>query len=87
MNSISEQTSAKIANAGLLAALMVVFIHVDMQPDCPAVVRWFVGIVEQGLCTVAVPAFFVISGYLLGGHVGEVDWSNWIDLHGFRGGV
>ena len=71
---VSAGTSLKIANAGFLAALMVIFIHVDMQPDCPAVVRWFVGIVEQGLCTVAVPAFFVISGYLLGGHVGEAGW-------------
>lgn len=74
MNKVSERTSAKIANAGFIAALMVVFIHVDIQSSCPAVVRWFVRIVESGLCTTAVPTFFVISGYLLGVHVGEDGW-------------
>ena len=53
---------------------MVVFIHVDIQSACPAYVRWVVGIVKAGLCTVAVPSFFAISGYLLAGHADESGW-------------
>ena len=53
---------------------MVVFIHVDIQSACPAYVRWVVGIVKAGLCTVAVPSFFAIAGYLLAGHVDESGW-------------
>ena len=71
---ISSQTSARIANAGLIAALLVVFIHVDIQPDCPAYVGWTVDAVESTLCGVAVPTFFMIAGYLLAGHVGESGW-------------
>lgn len=74
MTPVASRTSTRIANAGLLAALMVVFIHVDIQSASPAYVRWGVGTVKAGLCTVAVPAFFVISGYLLAGHADEAGW-------------
>ena len=78
---ISPQTSARIANAGLIAALLVVFIHIDIQPDCPAYVGWTVDAVESILCGVAVPTFFTIAGYLLAGHIGEPGW--W-GTRGFR---
>ena len=71
---VSSHASSRIANAGLVAALMVVFIHVDIQPDTPLYVRWMVGIVKAGLCTCAVPSFFVIAGYLLAGHLDEKGW-------------
>ena len=71
---VSPQASSRIANTGLVAALMVVFIHVDIQPDTPSYVRWIVGIVKVGICTCAVPSFFAIAGYLLAGHVGETGW-------------
>ena len=71
---VSPQASSRIANTGLVAALMVVFIHVDIQPDTPSYVRWIVGIVKVGICTCAVPSFFAIAGYLLAGHVGEAGW-------------
>ena len=71
---VSPRASSRIANTGLVAALMVVFIHVDIQPDTPSYVRWIVGIVKVGTCTCAVPSFFAIAGYLLAGHVGESGW-------------
>ena len=71
---ISPQTSARISNAGLIAAFLVVFIHIDIQPDCPSYVSWTVDVVEAVLCGVAVPTFFVIAGYLLAGRVGESGW-------------
>lgn len=76
MNKISERISAKIANAGFIAALLVVFIHIDIQSHCPAFVSCFVKVVKTLICSVAVPTFFLISGYLLTGRVDESGW--WI---------
>jgi len=53
---------------------MVVFIHVDFHDQCPAYLRWTVGIIETGFCTLAVPTFFLISGFLLAGHADEKGW-------------
>lgn len=71
---ISPETSSRIANAGFIAALLVVFIHIDIPSSCPRYVSWTVDIIETMLCGVALPAFFMISGYLLAGHVGEPGW-------------
>lgn len=40
MTPVASRTSTRIANAGLLAALMVVFIHVDISLPVP---RMFAG--------------------------------------------
>lgn len=71
---IPSHLSAKMANASLVGAAMVVFIHV-----------WFSGavgssdwlayeFVSEGLCRWAVPFFFCASGFFLAGHIGSSGW-------------
>lgn len=74
MRQITAETSSRIADAGFISALMVVFIHIDIQSQCPAYVSCFAKIVKSCICSVAVPTFFLISGYLLAGRVSESGW-------------
>ena len=55
---LSDETSGKMANMGLFCAVLIVMLHAG----------W------GGLTAIAVPWFFVASGYFLAGHVGEVGW-------------
>ena len=70
---ISESTSQKIRNMGLLCAVLVVFIHIPMQSIevAPWVLR---GYFSHGLGKIAVPTFFAIAGFLLAGHFDEPGW-------------
>ena len=57
MVTIDTATSNKIANMGLVCSVLVVLIHVKS----PRLLSVLLG---QGICTIAVPAFFCISGFL-----------------------
>jgi len=59
---LSDALSAKFANMGFLCVCLVVTMHVH----CP----WEGG----GINRLAVPFFFLMSGYFLAGHVGESGW-------------
>lgn len=72
---VSNACSNKIANAGVMAALLVVAVHVAGRSYDVCSLMWFwEQFVHYGICLIAVPAFFTFSGYFLAGHVGEYGW-------------
>lgn len=66
MVTIEKALSNKIANAGIVCAVLVVMIHLGGSEGCPQV-RFLNALFANGICTVAVPMFFTISGFLLSG--------------------
>lgn len=64
---IDGRISNKIANVGLLCAAMVVARHVHVAFENGSRIL-------MAVFDVAVPMFFVISGFLIAGHFGEADW-------------
>ena len=67
-NKVSQNYSNKIANGGVIAAAMVVGIHCSDSLDVGSVLWWWDRLVTEGLFMVAVPFFFVCSGYFLCRH-------------------
>ena len=75
VGAVSNVVSNKIANAGVMAALLVVAIHVAGRSYEVRSLMWFwEHFVHYGICLIAVPAFFTFSGYFLARHVGEYGW-------------
>lgn len=72
---ISAQLSAKITNLGFICALLVVILHSVSTHETGTFWWWISGCIgDDGLSAVAVPFFFVISGFLFAGRVGEAGW-------------
>ncbi len=71
-NTITKEVSNKIANMGFACACLVVLIHVPCSDGCidQFVKYWIKGGVSQ----IAVPTFFIISGFFLGQHIDEDGW-------------
>lgn len=72
-SSISPSLSHKLANMGFVCACLVVCIHLRL-PNTDLVeppIRYFLG---TGICRIAVPFFFIASGYFLAGHTNEQGW-------------
>lgn len=75
MSAISTGISNKITGMSLLCALLVVFIHLNHVPKEVGSLAWMVWyFVRYGLATIAVPYFFVISGYFLARHCEDIGW-------------
>lgn len=72
MQQISSVTSQKFVNLSFFCALLVVAIHVRYPREVASAAWWVYA--ATSFRTVAVPFFFLISGYLLAGHIGEPDW-------------
>ena len=71
---VSKGLSNKIANMSFVCACLVVLIHVPGERT-----GWFLNDfvytwVKHGLTLIAVPVFFIISGFFLGRHLDEVGW-------------
>lgn len=74
-NSLTNETSNKIANMGFVCALFVVFIHLFNVPTCVGSSAWKVWYILRMVCaTIGVPYFFVVSGYFLSRHCDERGW-------------
>ena len=72
---ILAETSQKIRNMGLMCAMLVVSIHVAWPHDEPLSAGWFVfhGL-KGGYAGIAVPFFFMASGFFLSMHFDENGW-------------
>lgn len=68
MRKISDELSNKIANMGFVCACLVVCYHAPTNGMF--ITTWIKGVLGK----IAVPVFFVISGFLLGVHVNEDGW-------------
>lgn len=71
---VSRHLSNKFANMSFMCALLVVGQHV-MRVHSWYSPSWFAfQFVDLGIARIAVPYFFLASGYFLAGHVGEEGW-------------
>lgn len=71
MQVVDTKLSNKIRNMGFVCSLLVVLIHI-WHPQTGSASWWIYELTS--FREIAVPYFFVASGYLLAGHVGESDW-------------
>ena len=73
---ITKEASQKIKNMGLVCACLVVGIHVDFPMiDDKLSAGWFMSnLFVEGIARIAVPFFFVVSGYFFAGHLDENGW-------------
>ena len=75
MEPVSEELSCKFKNMAIVCAILVVFIHIPLGRLESGSVLWvFDMLVRWGIAQIAVPFFFVASGYFLAGHIGEDGW-------------
>ena len=74
MMELDRQISAKITNMAFVCALMVVVIHVWYEAEKGSVCWWLHELSANGICRIAVPFFFLVSGYFLGRRMGEANW-------------
>lgn len=74
-SSIPPAISYKLANLGFVCAILVVFIHIIHPVYEKFNPTWWVCTFLQGsISCIAVPFFFVASGYFFAGHLGEEGW-------------
>ena len=76
MTKITSEWSARFSNMGLLCACMVVMRHIGLVPERgkPVWWTWQLFVSYDALTMVAVPFFFLASGFFMAGHVGENGW-------------
>ena len=71
---ISESLSAKLANMSFVCMLLVVGNHIRYGYVSSSLYGMWERLIPTGICTIAVPSFFVMSGFLLAGHMNESGW-------------
>ena len=71
---MTKETSQKIKNMGFICALFVVSIHIDWHADESQLLWWGRQLIKSGIAGIAVPFFFVVSGYFLAAHFDEDGW-------------
>ena len=73
-----KEISVKIANASVIAAAMVVGIHTAGMEigtfKLGSAIWWWLALGMYGMFQIAVPFFFLCSGYFIAGHIGEDGW-------------
>lgn len=74
MMGISVACSQKIKNMSFICALLVVAIHVDWYHGVFSFTWLVYHFVRGGISQVAVPYFFVVSGFLLSIHMDDYGW-------------
>ena len=70
---IDDEISQKFRNMSIICAFMVVALHLQGAEIVGSGGWWFQNIANQ-ICKMAVPFFFLMSGFLLMGHVDEPRW-------------
>lgn len=75
---MDKTLSIKIKNGAVIAAIMVVAIHINSVPldsiRKESALWWFEAFGHWGIFGIAVPFFFVCSGYFLAKHIQEIGW-------------
>ena len=72
---VSAEASCKIRNMSLLCAILIVSIHVGWPYDVPLSLGWLIDEgVKKGIANIAVPYFFIISGFFIARHFNEPGW-------------
>lgn len=71
---VSRRLSSQMGNMGLCCAVLVVFIHVGTPTPTGTFPWFFLEFFHAILSDVAVPYFFLASGFFLAGHMGEQGW-------------
>lgn len=72
---LGENDSKKIAALGFVCACMIVIIHASPRVVSSTFARWIIGLVgADGVCRIAVPYFFLVSGFLLAGRFSDKGW-------------
>ena len=72
---ISEGLSRQMAVMSFVCACLIVGIHSTPSPDVGTWQWWVANLVgKEGICRIAVPWFFLASGFFLAGHFGEDGW-------------
>lgn len=74
MSEISSTTSSRLANMGLWCAVLVVFQHVGHDLPRESLGWWVQNVLGGGISRIAVPFFFLASGFFLAGHFNERGW-------------
>lgn len=70
---IGKQLSSKLSSVSFVCMCMIVGIHVHVSFERETALWYLMGMIRS-LLDVAVPMFFVISGFLLAGHFSEHGW-------------
>ena len=65
---IDSRLSVKLTNMGFLCSMLVVLIHTGVLADRGSYLWWVSSLTGKGIATVAVPYFFLVSGFMLGKH-------------------
>lgn len=71
---MSDDISHKISNMSFLCALLVVLLHIFPSNQASTTVQIVDKFISYGLGRIAVPFFFIASGYFIGHHVGDKGW-------------
>ena len=67
MVQVTKGLSRKIANMSFICAILVVSVHVQRPLDSPFISHW----IADGISGIAIPFFFITSGFFLVGHVDQ----------------
>ena len=73
--SIDKELSRRMSVMSFICACMIVLIHCTPHPNNGSWQWWFINLLGgDGLCRIAVPWFFLASGFFLGGCLNEEGW-------------
>lgn len=71
---MSETVSNKIKNMSIVCAMLVPFIHVGRPSVVGSPGWWIYQFTAEGVSRIAVPFFFICSGYFLSNHFADAGW-------------
>lgn len=71
---IAEETSQKIKNMSILCTVFVVSIHIGLPESLDSSTWFLTQLIPNGIANIAVPFFYVVSGFFLALHIGESGW-------------
>lgn len=81
---VGKALSAKMANMSFVCAVLVVFMHVGSLVPAGSFPWFFIEPFHEILGDMAVPYFFMASGFFLAGHMEEPEWYPWEMKKRFR---